>query len=83
MQDVRGKYLGMKRSEGNGDARRSDNDIVIASLNERVYFRHCKSHGSEHLHVESSHAVTMARYFTGREGMGGTKLFSLRGKFTR
>lgn len=50
MQDVRGKYSVMKRSERNGDATRRDNDIIIASLNERVYFRHRKSHGSEHLH---------------------------------
>lgn len=50
VQDVRGKYSVMKRSERNGDARRSDNDIIIASLNERVYFRHSKSHGSKHLH---------------------------------
>lgn len=78
MLDVRGKYSVMKRSERNGDARRSDNDIVIASLNERVYFRHCKSHGSKHLHGLWK-AATQLRWLAtslgGREGRAGEQSY--------
>lgn len=73
MEDATRKYPVMIRAERKGELRCQDNDIVIATLNEQVYFQHCKSHGMQRTptqpeSVESSYTVVMTCYFTQQKG---------------